>query len=135
MMRIRNIGLIGLIGLISLMGLIGCSEKSKEEQAMEAAQEYYDALLQGDYETFLNGRIHMDSIPESFREQLLVGFKQFVRQQQEAHQGIENFQPTRVVEDSLLQMMQVFMMVNYSDSTHEEIVVPMIEQDGKWKMK
>ena len=117
------------------MGLIGCSEKSKEEQAMEAAQEYYDALLQGDYETFLNGRIHMDSIPESFREQLLVGFKQFVRQQQEAHQGIENFQPTRVVEDSLLQMMQVFMMVNYSDSTHEEIVVPMIEQDGKWKMK
>jgi hypothetical protein len=135
MMTGRKIGIVGLISLIGLIGLVGCSEKSREQQAMEAAQEYYEALLQGDYETFLDGRIHMDNIPESFREQLLVSYKQFVRQQQEAHQGIESFQSTRVVEDSLLQMVQVFMMVNYSDSTHEEIVVPMVEQNGKWKMK
>ena len=126
---------IGLIGLIGLLGLVSCSEKSREEQVMEAAQEYFDALLKGDYEAFLDGRLHMDSIPESFREQLLVSYKQFMCQQQEAHQGIESFCPSRVQEDSLLQVMQVFMIVNYSDSTHEEIVVPMVEQNGTWKMK
>ena len=135
MMKVRKRGLVCLIGLIGLIGLVGCSEKSREQQAMEAAQGYYEALLQGNYEAFLEGRIHTDSIPDSFREQLLTGYKQFVRQQQEAHQGIESFQSTRVVEDSLLQVMQVFMIVSYSDSTNEEIVVPMVEHDGKWLMK
>ena len=129
-------GRMGLMGLIGLMGLMGCSKvSSPEEQAMEAAQKYYEALLQGDYEVFLEGRIHMDSIPDSFREQLLVSYKQFMRQQQEAHQGIASFAPSRVQTDSVSHVTQVFMMVNYSDSTHEEIVVPMVEHYGKWLMK
>ena len=131
----RKIGLMGLMGLIGLMGLMGCREASREDKAKEAAQEYYQALLEGDYQAFLDGRAHMDSTPDSFREQLLVAFKQFMHQQKEAHQGVVSFVPTRVEEDSLLQVMQLFMMVNYADSTHEEIVVPMVEYQGKWMMK
>lgn len=126
---------MGLMGLMGFMGLMGCKEASREDKAKEAAQEYYQALLDGDYEAFLNGRAHMDSIPDSFREQLLVAFKQFMHQQQEAHQGVVSFVPTRVEDDSLLQVTQVFMMVNYADSTREEIVVPMVEYQGKWMMK
>ena len=126
---------LGLIGLMALIGLIGCSRVSREEQAMDAACEYYEALLEGDYEAFLEGRVHMDSIPDGFREQLLASYKQFMYQQKEAHQGVESFTPSCVQEDSTLQVMQVFLMVNYSDSTHEEIVVPMVERDGEWKMK
>ena len=77
----------------------------------------------------------MDSIPDSFREQLIVSFKQFMRQQEEAHQGVASFSPSRVQIDSTLQVMQVFLMVNYADNTHEEIVVPMVENNGKWMMK
>ena len=131
----RKIGLVVFFGLMGLMGLMGCEEASREDKAKEAAQEYYQALLNGDYQAFLDGRAHMDSIPDSFREQLLVAFKQFMHQQQEAHQGVVSFVPTRVEDDSLLRVMQVFMMVNYADSTHEEIVVPMVEHQGKWMMK
>jgi hypothetical protein len=131
----RRIVLMGLVGLMGLMGLMGCKEASREDKAKEAAQEYYQALLNGDYQAFLDGRAHMDSIPDSFREQLLTAFKQFMHQQQEAHQGVVSFVPTRVEDDSLLQVMQVFMMVNYADSTREEIVVPMVEHQGKWMMK
>lgn len=131
----RRIGLVAFFGMTCLMGLSGCSEVSREEQAKEAAQEYYAALLQGDYQAFLEGRVHMDSIPDSFREQLLISYKQFMRQQEEAHDGVVSFEPTRVVDDSLLQVMQVFMMINYADSTREEIVVPMVEHQGKWMMK
>lgn len=131
----RKIGLVVFFGMMSLLGLVGCSEVSREDKAKEAAQEYYAALLQGDYQTFLEGRVHMDSIPDSFREQLLTAYKQFMHQQQEAHNGVVSFEPARVVDDSLLQVMQVFMLVNYADSTHEEIVVPMVEHQGKWMMK
>ena len=80
---------MGLMGLMSLMGLMGCEEASREDKAKEAAQEYYQALLNGDYQAFLDGRAHMDSIPDSFREQLLVAFKQFMHQQQEAQDEAE----------------------------------------------
>lgn len=126
---------MGLMSLMGLMGFTSCGEASREDKAKEAAQEYYQALLEGDYQAFLNGRAHMDSIPDSFREQLLTAFKQFMRQQEEAHQGVVSFVPTRAEDDSLLQVMQVFMMVNYGDSTREEIVVPMVEHQGKWMMK
>ena len=130
------IGRMGLVGLLSLIGLVGCTKAvSSEQQAMEAAQEYYEALLEGNYEDFLNGRAYMDSIPDSFREQLVVSFKQFMRQQENAHQGVESVTPTRAEMDSTLHLMQVFLMVNYADSTHEEIVVPMVEQNGEWKMR
>ena len=131
----RKLGLMGLMGLMGLLGLMGCAKASREEMAMNTVLESYEALLAGDYETFLNGRAYMDSIPESYREQLVVSYKQFVRQQEAAHQGIVSFVPTHVEEDSLLQVMQVFMMVNYADSTHEEIVVPMVEVNGTWLMK
>ena len=115
--------------------LLACSKGTPEEQAMKAALECYEALLDGDYATFLEGRAGMDSIPDSFREQLLVTYKQFMHQQQKAHQGIKAFEPLRALPDSSLNLMQVFLLVSYADSTHEEIVVPMVERDGEWKMK
>ena len=113
----------------------GCSQRTPEQQAMETALESYEALIAGNYEAFLLGRAHMDSIPDSFREQLLVSYKQFLRQQQAAHQGISAIEATRSQTDSLSQTIQVFLMVHYADSTMEEIVVPMVECNGEWKMK
>ena len=37
--------------------------------------------------------------------------------------------------DSTLQQMQVFLILQYADSTQEEIVVPMVEHNGRWQMK
>ena len=116
-------------------GLTACSKKTAEEQAMAAAQECYTQLLEGHYEDFLDGRAGMDSIPDSFREQLLVAYKQFAHQQGSAHEGWVNVEATRARMDSTLRLMQVYLLVSYADSTQEEIVVPMVERDGEWKMK
>ena len=119
-----------------VIGLVACGgAESPEEAAMKAAEEYYNGLKDGDYEAFLAGRADMEGMPASFNEQLLVAYKQFVRQQEEAHVGIASFTASRAQMDSALQMMQVFLMVNYADSTQEEIVVPMVERQGEWKMK
>ena len=122
---------------------LGCTQcgrgPSPEEQAMEgarvAAQVYYDFLLRGDYQQFLAGRVGSDSLPDGYREQLLVAYKQFVAQQQAAHRGIASASATRSAIDSTFGVVQVFVMLSYGDSTQEEIVVPMVEQRGEWKMK
>ena len=122
--------------LLMAIGLVACGgAESPEEAAMKAAEEYYNGLKDGDYEAFLAGRADMEGMPASFNEQLLVAYKQFVRQQEEAHVGVASFTASRAQMDSALQMMQVFLMVNYADSTQEEIVVPMVERQGEWKMK
>ena len=126
---------VWLVLLIALCFWACSGNQSAEEAAMEAVEDYYGSLLDGDYEAFLAGRADMDDAPASFREQLLVAYKQFLRHQQEAHQGVISFSASRATMDSTLQLMQVFLLVNYGDSVQEEIVVPMVERNGKWKMK
>ena len=127
-------GLMGLMGLME-MGLMGCAKATPEELASLAAEGYYRHLVAGEYELFLQGKAGADSLPEDYREQLLAGYKQFMAQQQAAHQGIRGIQTTNAHPDSTLQLMQVFLLLEYGDSTQEEIVVPMVEHDGRWRMK
>ena len=126
--------LLTTIGALLLCA--ACSKPTPEQQAINTVMESYNGLLQGDYETFLNNRAGMDSIPASYREQLLVSYKQFIIQQQKAHQGIADLQPIRTELDSVQHLLLVYLQVIYADSTKEAIVVPMIENDeGQWKMK
>lgn len=124
------------LALFVLMLLAACSQElTPVEKATKAAKDSYDCLFAGDYEAFLNGRAGMDSIPESYKEQLLTSYKQFVVQQKKAHGGAASFSVTNAKVDSSLNVIQVFLMINYADSLKEEIVVPMVEHNGEWKMK
>ena len=56
-------------------------------------------------------------------------------QQKKAHKGICSVTAGRAVADTVDHIIQVFLMINYADSVQEEIVVPMVERGGEWKMK
>ena len=122
---------------VAMTVLSACNsyQMTPEEKAQEAAVAYYNSLLAGEYEAFLNGRATMDSIPDDYRERLLNIYKQFMLRQQEEHGGIAAIEATHAATDSTLNVMQVFLNLNFNDSTKEEIVVPMVEKDGEWKMK
>ena len=127
-----------LLLLIAVLAACGGEAPSSGELASQAAKTYYDQLLAGDYDGFLNGRAGTGGIPDSYREQLLASLRQFMAQQQQAHQGIESVAVSTSTApgiDSTLNIMQVFLVLCFGDSTQEEIVVPMVEQDGEWKMK
>ena len=126
---------MGLMGFMGLVGFVRCGSATPEELASLAAEGYYRHLVAGEYEQFLQGRVGCDSLPEDYREQLLAGYKQFMAQQQTAHQGILGVQVSNARRDTTLQLMQVFLLLQYGDSTQEEIVVPMVEHDGRWRMK
>ena len=120
--------------------IISCGHTaSPEERAMkaasEAAEKSYERLLTGRYDEFLQGRAGADSLPDDYREQLIMAYKQYMNTQQESHGGISSFKVSNAKIDSTLNLIQVFLMLSYGDQTQEEIVVPMIERDGVWKMK
>ena len=125
-----------LVYLILIVIVVACSTGvSREEQAALAAKGYYTHLVQGEYEQFIEGRLMADSLPADYRSQLIEGYKQFVAQQMEARKGIQEVSVSRAYTDSLAGYTNVLLMLCYGDSTTEEVVVPMVERDGRWMMK
>ena len=125
-----------LVYLILIVIVVACSTGvSREEQAALAANGYYTHLVQGEYEQFIEGRLMADSLPADYRSQLIEGYKQFVAQQMEARKGIQEVSVSRAYTDSLAGYTNVLLMLCYGDSTTEEVVVPMVERDGRWMMK
>ena len=122
--------------LVMLAFLAGsCSSPSKEELASLAAKGYYQHLIEGDFEHFLEGRLMADSLPADYRSQLIDGYSQFLDQQVQARGGIKEVRVSRAYTDSTQQYTSVLLMLCYGDSTSEEVIVPMVEHDGRWMMK
>ena len=121
--------------------LFACGSKpdsetlTSEQQAMEACRNYYEALYDGHYEKFLNGRVNADEMPERFRQAMTNNLKQHVAKTRQEHRGVERIDEKSAKRDTSLHVMMVYLLVNYGDTTKEEIVVPMVESDGDWKMK
>lgn len=119
--------------LCILVGLASCSQPTPEELASLAAKGYYDHLIHGEYEQFLEGA----NVPEDpeYRSQLLDNYRQFMASQKTLHGGIREVRIVRAKTDSIQQYTNVFLTLCFGDSTNEEIVVPMVENNGRWRMR
>ena len=124
-----------LISIVVLVIVAACSTPTKEELASLAAKGYYQHLIDGDYDHFLEGRVMADSLPDDYRSQLIDGYAQFLAQQQIARGGINEVRVSRAFTDSTQQYTSVLLVLCYGDSTTEEVVVPMVEHNGRWMMK
>lgn len=139
--------LIGRAGWVSFLLLFSaCSEEVKQEDiALQAAKVYYEQLLQGDYNAFVEGSLQGDTVPAAYKSQLLLNAQMYIEQQNEAHKGIKTIEPLRAAcdtmhvtianKDSMIVTANAFLALTYADSTREEIVVPMINKNSIWYLK
>ena len=121
--------------ILALMLCVACSKPSLEELASIAAKGYYTHLMNGEYEAFMEGKEGADSLPDDYREQMLTCYRQFMAQQNQDHHGILDIRVSNAVTDTALQYTNVFLVLCFGDSVNEEIVVPMVERNGSWRMK
>ena len=121
--------------VLSVLLLTACGGASREELASLAAKGYYEHLIRGEYDHFLEGRLMADSLPDDYRLQLLDSYHQFITQQQKSRGGINEVRISRAFTDSTQNYTSVLLMLCYADSTYEEVVVPMVERNGRWRMK
>lgn len=121
--------------VLVFLALCACSSPTPEEMASLAAKGYYEHLLKGEYDKFLEGKAGSDSLSEAYRRQLLAGYKQFLSQQNSLHNGINEIRVINAMRDTILNYTNVFLMLCFGDSTNEQVSVPMIEHNGRWRMK
>ena len=124
-----------LFVILAFLALCACSSPTPEKMASLAARGYYEHLLKGEFDKFLDGKAGSDSLPEAYREQLIAGYKQFLSQQNNLHNGINEIRVINAKRDTILNYTNVFLMLCFGDSTNEQVSVPMIEHNGSWRMK
>lgn len=125
-----------LITIVTLLLVCACGEEKRDDfEAAKAAKEYYDHLLAGRYVEYLDGMADADSIPPSYREQLLANAKQFMTTQRQEHGDITSVNVVSARTDSISGITEAFLLLSFNDSTKEEVIIPMTQRNGHWLMK
>ncbi len=136
-MSMKQVSLSILIAVALL--LAACGEKKKNvdqgKLAAKAAKHYYEQLLKGDYEAFLDNENRTNNLPDNYRKQLLLNLKQFVAQQDSVHHGIDSITLGASHFSAKDNTASVFLLFYYGDKTTEQVVVPMVKAHGKWILR
>ena len=118
--------------------LTACSQKeAADNAAQQAARDYYSLLLdEHGVEDFVEGICVADSLPDGYREQLLVAVQQHISNIEQQHGGLNGvvLSETPQHADSRTGVVDAFITLQFADSTQEEIVVPMTKRGEKWLM-
>ena len=130
--------LLSILIAVALL-LAACGEKKKNvdqgKLAAKAAKHYYEQLLKGDYEAFLDNENRTNNLPDNYRKQLLLNLKQFVAQQDSVHHGIDSITLGASHFSAKDNTASVFLLFYYGDKTTEQVVVPMVKERGKWILR
>ena len=119
------------------LGFSSCKEEKPDPGyfAGIAAKGYYDLLLDSKYAEFVDGYNQPSRISKGYHEQLVQNAQMFIEQSQDEHKGIAKVNVLNAKADTAKHVADVFLQFVYGDSTKEQIVVPMVEVKGTWKMR
>ena len=123
----------GVGGGLVLLLLVACSRGHfTHKGARKAAEKYYTMLIKGNYKGFVKGYADAEDLPEDFRSQLVDATAQFM-----AKDDMRRLKSVKAISDSLCEDSTAFVMLqlNFSDSTSEQIEVPLVLLEEGWKMK
>ena len=136
-MSMKQVSLSILIAVALLLAACGENKKNVDQGklAAKAAKYYYEQLLKGDYEAFLNNENRTNNLPDNYRKQLLLNLKQFVAQQDSVHHGIDSITLGASHFSAKDNTASVFLLFYYGDKTTEQVVVPMVKERGKWILR
>ena len=132
------------IGLLSLCCWVSCSSQTPEEQAAQAALSYYQRLMEGYPDGLQAAKADNDSLPADYRDQRQKIFQQYAHDIEQKHGGLQAVclsqnaarrDSFRAGEDQWQQVVYAFLLLQFRDSTQEEIVVPMVQREGEWVLK
>lgn len=130
---LRFLPLKGVWGVFLLFLFLACSHGDfTHKAARQAAEGFYAKLVAGDYKGFVQGYAGAEHLPQDYRSQIEDAAAQFL-----ARNEMQGLTSVRSISDSLLPDSTAYVMLqlNFSDSTSEQIELPLILTGDGWRMK
>ncbi|GAB6983138.1 hypothetical protein [Prevotella dentasini] len=117
---------------------VACSREKPVDHgavAAQAARHYYEQLLAGKYETFFKGMNLPDTVPDSYRRQMLSNFEKFRLRHDTLHGGLRTVKVRKAEFSAKDSTASAFLVLGFRDSTVEQVVVPMVKRRRVWLMR
>lgn len=119
--------------LIFLFGCISCRRSADDSAVQKAALTYYNYLIEGQYEQYVNGIAYSDSMTSAYKNQMMDLMAQYINREKQSRGGLTS---VRVLGDTVMgDAACVFLELMYGDSTREEVSLPMFRCGEEWKMQ
>ena len=135
-MYMRNILYVCLALLaLSVSACRKAAAPNPDDVCVRAAKAYYDYLLHGRYDAYVDGFYRPDSIPGGYREQLIANAKMYVAQMKDDHRGLASVEAACARTDTARRVGEAFLVLCFRDSVREQIVVPMTLHGGNWMLR
>lgn len=100
--------------------------------ARRAAERYFNMLIDGKYEAYIDGMVDADSMPDDLRSQMADMLAQFC-EGQKLNKGMLSVTATAdTIADSAA---YVYLDILYGDSTTEQVGMPLLFTDKRWRMQ
>lgn len=123
------------IVVLGIFLFASCSSGLSREQrrVRKAAVKCYEMLQDGKYDKFVGQIAYADSMSEDYRSQMIDLVHEYAASLKEKHGKITQIHATNdVIQDN---QAHVFLQLGFTDSTVEEIGVPMVKVGRKWRMQ
>lgn len=124
--------------IAAVAGLSACHRSkgpNPGDIAAQAAKVYYEYLLQGKPEQWVDGFIRKDSIPSSYRRQLVDNAIMFMGRQKEEHGGLKSVSVRSSQFNQADSTAIAILGFQYAEGDSEQVAVPMVCVGGVWYMK
>lgn len=129
--------------IVALMISLGACRGAKAEEERDShtlletdVEAMYNHYIQGEYAVYVDQMESLDDKPESYRKQMADLMKQRHRQQEEDHNGGPASCRVKDLKiDSDGRYCEAYIVVNFKDSTEEEILLPLVLRNDKWRLK
>lgn len=113
-------------------------DKPKDDGRLknEDVEAMYMNYIQGDYDVYVAQMESLDDKPAEYRKEMASLMKQRHRQQEDDHSGGPLSCRVKKLEfnpDSTL--CSAFLMVTYMDETEEEVLLPLVNKGGQWRLR
>lgn len=124
-----------IIACVSALLLAGCGKKNTpEKHPGDAARQYVDYLIKGDYARFIGGFSSIQNLTGDERKQIVTLLKSYGQLEKEKNGGLKSAEvlKERISKDG--KKAEVTFRFVYNDRQVEETVLGMVLEKGTWKL-
>jgi len=124
------------VGTLWAFALTSCKKETPpEELASRAAIVYYENLIRGNADQFVDGSAQIDLIPDDYRQAQIDNIHMYMDQIRRAHGGLQSVSLDTVTTSANGDEALVTLFFHYADSTSNRVLVPMVLRDGLWLLR
>lgn len=130
----------GLLATIALLALASCARRpnavvmAPPPDSLEVLEKY-ELYVKGDYAAYVKEMQSCDGRPQTYIDQMVLLLRQHAEEQKKEYGDIVDVKIARIELNAPKAYANAFLEISHSGQPAEQIVLPLVYVDGRWRLK